>query len=128
LRADERLLRQVIENLLSNALKHTPAAGRIEVLATSRGDGGLDLVVSDTGEGIAPDKVATIMEPFALGEDAFARSKGGLGLGLSIVKGLTELHGGRFSIESTLGRGTTARVHLPAERVVSPAARLPRAG
>jgi two-component system cell cycle sensor histidine kinase PleC len=68
--------------------------------------------------GIPADKLPIIMEPFGQVESSYARSQGGVGLGLPIVKSLVELHGGRFTIESEYGRGTIARLHLPQERVV----------
>jgi signal transduction histidine kinase len=117
-RADERLVRQTLINLITNALKFTEAEGSVRA-AIENQPNGIDIVVSDTGCGIPPDKVELIMEPFGQVADAFARNKGGIGLGLPIVKALTELHGGRFTIESEVGRGTTARIHLPAERVLA---------
>jgi two-component system cell cycle sensor histidine kinase PleC len=78
----------------------------------------VELVVEDNGEGIPRDKLPIIMEPFGQAESTYARSHGGVGLGLPIVKSLVELHGGRFTIESEYGRGTIARSHLPRERLV----------
>jgi signal transduction histidine kinase len=117
-RADERLLRQVLINLITNALKFTDAEGSI-LASLARKPTGLDIVVHDTGCGIPADKIELIMEPFGQVADAFARTKGGIGLGLPIVKALTELHGGKFTIESEVGLGTTARIHLPAERILA---------
>jgi signal transduction histidine kinase len=124
LRCDEGKLRQAVVKLLSNALKFTGASGKVEV-STERGRDGVDLLVSDNGPGIPEDKVAHVLEPFGQAESAYARSHGGVGLGLPIVKSLVELHGGSIVISSTEGEGTTIRVHLPAERVVQmPPARI----
>ena len=78
---------------------------------------GVDLTVSDNGMGIPEDKLAEVMEPFGQAHSTFARAQGGIGLGLPIVKSLVELHGGRFSISSTLNQGTAMVVHLPSERI-----------
>jgi signal transduction histidine kinase len=116
-RGDEVKLRQVLINLVSNAAKFTDEGGLIGIRIERAGDG-VDLVVQDNGEGIPADKLPVVMEPFAQVESVYARSRGGAGLGLAIVKSLVDLHGGRFTIESVYGQGTTARVHLPRERVV----------
>ena len=117
-RADERRLRQILVNLLSNAVKFTDAEGSIEVRIERSADG-VDLTVSDNGVGIPGDKIADVMDAFGQVESAYARSHGGIGLGLPIVKSLVQLHGGEFTLTSTVGHGTTARVHLPAGRVLS---------
>ena len=114
---DEVRLRQVVINLVSNAVKFTHEGDLIEIRIERVADG-VDVVVKDNGEGIPSDKLPIIMEPFGQAESTYARSRGGVGLGLPIVKSLVEMHGGRFSIESELGRGTTARLHLPQERIV----------
>ena len=116
-RGDEVKLRQVLINLVSNAAKFTDAGGFIGIRIEHAVDG-VDVVVQDNGEGIPADKLPVVMEPFAQVESVYARSRGGAGLGLPIVKSLVELHGGRFTIESEYGQGTVARVHLPRERVV----------
>ncbi len=117
IRGDEVRLRQVVINLVSNAMKFTGEGDLIEIRVERAADG-VDLVVEDTGVGIPGDKLAIIMEPFGQAESTYARSHGGVGLGLPIVKSLVELHGGRFTIESEYGRGTVARLHLPKERIV----------
>ncbi|HEX4157247.1 MAG TPA: tetratricopeptide repeat-containing sensor histidine kinase [Rhizomicrobium sp.] len=118
-RGDEVRLRQVIINLVSNAAKFTREGDCIEI-RIERVEDGVDVTVQDNGEGIPADKLPVIMEPFGQADSTYARSRGGVGLGLPIVKSLVELHGGRFTIESDYGRGTTARLHLPEERVVDP--------
>lgn len=119
--ADERLIKQILINLVSNSVKFTGVDGRIVVGFEWPKEGGIDLVVADNGIGIPTDKIAHVMERFGQVADALARSRGGIGLGLPIVKALAELHGGIFTIESATGKGTIARVHLPEERVLKSA-------
>ena len=115
--ADEQRLDQILVNLVSNAIKFTGRDGVVEIDIEMVSDG-VDLVVRDNGAGIPADKLEVIMEPFGQVEGTFARSHGGSGLGLPIVKALVALHGGRFVIEGGPQGGTVARVHLPSERVV----------
>ncbi|ABS63319.1 multi-sensor signal transduction histidine kinase [Parvibaculum lavamentivorans DS-1] len=118
-RADQRAMRQIMLNLLSNASKFTPAEGRID-LNVSRNDAG-DLMVSvaDSGIGIPRNKLDEVLEPFGQVDDTSARQHGGTGLGLPITKSLIEMHGGSFTLESTLGAGTTATMIFPAHRLLS---------
>lgn len=116
-RGDEVRLRQILINLVSNALKFTPEHGLIDVRVEQSADG-VDVVVEDNGPGIPAEQIPVIMEPFGQAESSYTRSHGGVGLGLSIVKSLVELHGGTFDIESEVGHGTKARVHLPESRIV----------
>jgi signal transduction histidine kinase len=110
--ADERKLKQVLVNLLANAVKFTPEGGRVEI-AAARHDGTLEIAVSDTGVGIAPEDQATIFEEFRqVGADRTRRVEG-TGLGLSLVKRLVELHGGTVRLQSELGKGSTFTVRLP---------------
>jgi signal transduction histidine kinase/Tfp pilus assembly protein PilF len=117
-RADDKRLRQVLTNLLSNAIKFTGDDARIAIAIEPVADG-VDVVVSDNGVGIPDDKLDIIMEPFGQAESAYARLHGGVGLGLPIVKSLVQLHGGRLTVTSEVDVGTTARVHLPMERVLN---------
>lgn len=110
--ADRRACKQMLMNLLSNACKFTPAGGRIEFTAAAEGETIL-LSVRDTGIGIAPDHVTRLGEPFYQVDSSHARQLEGAGLGLAIVRGLAELHGGRLEIESTLGEGSCFRLVLP---------------
>lgn len=112
LHADADALRQVLTNLLDNALRHTPPGGRIEVGA-ARGQGGVRLSVHDTGSGIGADHLPRIFERFYRADPARSRQEGGTGLGLSIVKHLVEAHGGEVSAESELGAGTTVTCWFP---------------
>ena len=110
--ADERKLKQILLNLLSNAVKFTPAGGQVTVAAAAEADG-ISLEVRDTGIGIAPDDIERALAPFQQVDGDLNRRYDGTGLGLTITKSLTELHGGRLSIASTLGVGTTVTVWLP---------------
>jgi two-component system phosphate regulon sensor histidine kinase PhoR len=110
--ADPEALRQILTNLFDNALRHTPAGGRIE-FAASVVDQGIQLAVVDTGSGIPAEHVPRVFERFYRADPARSREHGGTGLGLSIVKHLVEAHGGRVDLSSAVGRGTTVRITLP---------------
>jgi two-component system cell cycle sensor histidine kinase PleC len=111
--ADERALRQILINLVSNAVKFTPEGGRIEVVAGAARDGGFQIMVRDNGPGIPREKLDNIFTPFSQVDNRYDRQAGGTGLGLALVRGLAELHGGRAWIESEAGAGCTAFVVLP---------------
>ena len=117
LRADRRLLTQILLNLLSNATKFTPSGGRISISAAVGDTGDLAVRVADTGIGIAPADIVRVLEAFGQVESALSRKHGGTGLGLPLAKGLAELHGGRLDIVSDVGKGTTVTVSLPAKRL-----------
>jgi PAS domain S-box-containing protein len=114
--ADERMLKQVILNLLSNALKFTPGGGAVDVAARAAPEGGLLLTVKDTGIGIAREDFEKIFQPFGQVDSSLARKFEGTGLGLPLTKGLVELHSGSLTLESEVGRGTTVRIVLPKKR------------
>src|SRR3546814_12412097 len=99
-RGDERYLRQILINLLSNAIKFTPAGGRITVRASRGREGGIAITVADTGIGIPDRHLTRVFEPFYQVQSALARPYQGTGLGLSLVRGLVELHGGRVARKS----------------------------
>ena len=105
--ADPEGMRQVLLNLLGNALAATEPGGSIEVTARLE-KGHAALLVEDSGRGIAPEDLPRVFDPF------FTRTEGGTGLGLSIVHRIVERHGGRISLDSAPGRGTRARVEIPA--------------
>lgn len=114
---ERRVLRQVLLNLIGNAIKFTRPGGRIEVIAKPLADGRLALRVVDTGIGIAPENIARALQPFGQIERALSRDQGGVGLGLPLSQRLVELHGGRLEIDSTVGVGTTVSVILPSGRI-----------
>ena len=118
LKADQRAMRQVMLNLLSNAAKFTPQSGRIDLTLTISAQGDVELTVSDNGIGIPADKLQEVLEPFGQVDDTNARQHGGTGLGLPITKSLIEMHGGNFTLHSELGHGTTAAITLPGWRLV----------
>lgn len=109
--ADRRALKQIALNLLSNAVKFTPDGGSVTVTAEIIGPY-LEIVVADTGVGIAPEDVKRLGRPFEQAGGPEQRRQG-TGLGLSLVRAFAELHGGRMSIESTLGEGTAVTVRMP---------------
>jgi PAS domain S-box-containing protein len=111
--ADPNRLRQIIWNLLSNAVKFTPPGGRIEV-RLERADGGVRIIVEDSGIGIAPDVLPFVFDRFRQADSAITRKHGGLGLGLAIVRYLVEMHGGTIEAESRgSDRGSKFTVSLP---------------
>jgi cell cycle sensor histidine kinase DivJ len=109
--ADRRALKQITLNLLSNALKFTPAGGSVTVALSAYGRM-LELSVSDTGVGVAPEDLKRLGRPFEQAGGSDQKSRG-TGLGLSLVRAFAELHGGAMSIESALGEGTAVTVRLP---------------
>ncbi len=116
--ADGPKLGQCLSNLLSNALKFTPAGGRTSIRAAFDDHGDLALSVADTGIGIAPADMPTVLSPFGQVESAFQRAHAGTGLGIPLTRALIELHGGTFRIESAPGKGTVVTLTLPGSRVV----------
>lgn len=118
LRADERIVKQILLNFLSNAVKFTPAGGRVTISAGIGGDGGFIFRIADTGIGIAGEDIAKVLSPYAQVDSALARRHKGTGLGVSLAKRLTEAHGGTLEIESEIGKGTTVTVRFPPARTV----------
>ena len=110
---DERALKQIVLNLVSNAIKFTPQGGHIDVACQRGNDGGLLLTVEDTGLGIPAEKLKKVFDAFSQIDNRYDRKAGGTGLGLALVQGLARLHGGRTWIESTVGRGTKVFVYFP---------------
>lgn len=129
-RADSDRLRQVLLNLVDNALKYTPPPGRVTISATTGASGStVALAVSDQGSGIAPEALPHVFDRFYRADTARVRSgsrTSGSGLGLSIVKGLVEAQRGSVGITSELGVGTTIMIHLPVWRTSTIVPALPR--
>ncbi|MBI3029258.1 MAG: GAF domain-containing protein [Candidatus Rokubacteria bacterium] len=109
---DERKLKQILLNLLSNAVKFTPEGGRISVKAMPA-DGSVEISVSDTGIGIAPEDQETIFEEFRQVGSDYARKREGTGLGLTLTKKFVEMHGGKIWVKSEVGKGSTFTFTLP---------------
>ena len=118
LRGDKRRIRQVLLNLVSNAIKFTEAGGRITLCAARAEDGGIVVSVEDTGIGIAEEDIARVLEPFVQLNRPRNRWQEGTGLGLPLCKQLVEFNGGTLGIESTLGEGTKVTMRFPAERSI----------
>lgn len=116
---DRLRVKQIFLNLLSNAIKFTPAGGMVSVEAEQDVAGQVTVRVRDTGIGMAPELIATAFEPFRQIDSKLARQTEGTGLGLSLVKTFTELHGGSVAVESMPDAGTCVSVTLPASRCVS---------
>ncbi|UDF03159.1 ATP-binding protein [Asticcacaulis sp. AND118] len=112
IQADYRALKQVLLNILTNAIKFTPSGGTITVSAVPT-DSFLHLYVADTGIGIAPKDMERLARPFEQIENQFSRTKEGTGLGLALTKSLIEMHSGRLEVDSHVGQGTTVSVILP---------------
>lgn len=120
LEADERAVKQIILNLLSNAVKFSRPGGTVSLGARAAGDT-VEIEVSDQGIGIAAADLGRLGEPFVQAEGDYDRKYEGTGLGLSVVKGLVELHRGTLEIASTAGQGTTVTVRLPRHAKRQPA-------
>ena len=119
LRGDRRACRQILLNLLTNAIKYTPTGGEVTLRAGCDG-GDIKFEVSDTGIGIPKEKVSEVLEPFSRCSDQPYQTADGWGLGLSIANALVKLHKGRFLLESIVGKGTSAQVYIPVNAIVGP--------
>jgi len=119
IRLDARRIEQVISNLISNAIRHTPQGGQITIALKEEGSPSRDrlqqilISVADTGEGISAEHIPHLFERFYRVETSRSRREGGAGLGLAIVKQMVEAHGGKVSVESQPGRGSTFNDYLP---------------
>lgn len=114
--ADRRMLIQMLINLVANAIKFTPRGGSVTLKTRRRADGRFQFSVIDTGIGIAPDDLERVTKPFEQVEGVYARRHDGVGLGLSLVNSMIELHGGELDLRSTIGHGTTASIVFPLSR------------
>ena len=116
--ADEGLVRRMLTNLLSNALKFTEPKGFVRVSAEVTDDEHLVLIVSDTGIGIAAEKMKRILEPFSQVDSTLTSSQSGVGLGLALVNSMIKAHGGTLDIDSELGVGTSVTLCFPPSRLI----------
>jgi signal transduction histidine kinase len=119
LRGDEKRLTQVLLNLLSNGIKFTKPGGAVSLDAAVAPDGGLTITVADSGIGMSEAELAIAMEPFRQADSRLSRRYDGAGLGLPLAKALVELQGGRLTLASTPGSGTTARIAFPRDRLMA---------
>jgi two-component system, cell cycle sensor histidine kinase PleC len=117
--ADERAIRQIVLNLLSNSIKFTPPAGEIWLKVGWTASGGQYLSVKDTGSGIAENEIPIVLASFGQGSNSIKSAEQGAGLGLPIAKNLIDMHGGTFTLKSKLRIGTEVIVTIPPERVMS---------
>ena len=121
IRGDAVKFRQIITNLLSNAIKFTRAGGTVSIEALRASDGGVTILVRDTGVGMSQEEILVALTPFGQVDGTRARWREGTGLGLPIAKALVELHGGRLEIRSAKGMGTEVAVILPSRHLVTAA-------
>ena len=120
MRGDARAVRQILLNIMSNAVKFTPSGGQVRCRATASPGEPACVAVSDNGVGISEENQARVFEPFYQEGERADVTGGGLGLGLALVKVLTELHGGRVRLQSRKGVGTTVEVQFPLWRTANP--------
>jgi len=116
--ADERVLKQMLLNLLSNAFKYSGGGDEVGLSVRRDASGDVVFVIHDTGMGVAPENLENLSKPFFQVDGGFIRETGGVGLGLFLSTSYVRLHGGDLKFESELGLGTTVTVRLPAERIV----------
>jgi two-component system, cell cycle sensor histidine kinase PleC len=121
---DNRRLRQLLLNLLTNSVKFTQSGGTIVISAGPGEEGGIAITIADTGIGMSPEELLIAMEPFGQIQRRRRGRLEGTGLGLPIARRIAEMHGGALEIESTPGKGTTARLLLPAGRIAPARERL----
>ncbi len=116
--ADARAVKQICLNLLSNAIKFTPEGGRVTLSVAATDLGTVQISVRDTGVGIAKDEIPEVLSSFGQSSTTFDMAKEGVGLGLPIVNGLIELHGGRMQIRSEINAGTEVVIEFPPQRTI----------
>jgi two-component system cell cycle sensor histidine kinase PleC len=116
--ADSTRLKQILLNLMSNAIKFTEPGGSVVVTGRRGGEGCVAFEVRDTGPGMTPDEIKIALEPFGQVDASHTRQHEGTGLGLPLARRLAELHGGSLHVSSQKGKGTTVTVTLPASRTV----------
>ncbi len=118
-RGDSVKLRQIFTNLISNAIKFTPRGGSVTIEALRISNGGVAILIRDTGVGMTADEISVALTPFGQVDGSRSRWREGTGLGLPIAKALVELHGGTIDIRSQKGRGTEVAITLPSRNMVS---------
>jgi signal transduction histidine kinase len=116
-KGDATRIKQVIINLMTNAVKFAGREGVASLCFERPPHGGVDICIRDTGPGISEGDIDRVFEPFVQAEMGQSRRHGGLGLGLAIARKIARLHGGDVTLESNPGKGTTARFSLPSQRV-----------
>ena len=116
--AAPRMVRQIVLNLVGNAIKFTPPGGRVSLSGASAPDGGYQVCVRDTGVGMSQSEIVVALMPFGQNHNKMAGRREGTGLGLPLAKAMMELHGGTLVVESQPNRGTTVMLTFPADRVV----------
>ena len=116
--ADERAIRQIWLNLISNAIKFTPPEGKIVLSVGRTRAGGVYLSVRDTGPGIPQEEIPRVLSSFGQGSLSYETAQEGAGLGLPIVRGLVELHNGTFELRSAVGIGTEGVAEFPGSRII----------
>lgn len=119
--SEDKLMRQMLINLISNAVKFTKDGGSVTVSTERTGDGGMNIVVQDTGIGMEPGDIEKALMPFTQIDSDLSRQYEGTGLGLPLVESLMKLHDGRFLLESTVGVGTRASLCFPAKAILAEA-------
>jgi signal transduction histidine kinase len=112
------ILFQIVLNLVSNAVKFTPDDGQVHISVAASASEGVVIKIADTGIGIAPADVERVLRPFEQVESSLTRRHSGTGLGLPYAVRLAQLHGGKLTLESAPGKGTTASVWLPPKRFI----------
>jgi signal transduction histidine kinase len=122
IRADEAKIRKMLFYLVDNAIKFTPPCGVVSIEASPAEDGGIDLVVRDTGIGMKAEDIPLALQPFGRIANPLKRGSEGAGLGLPICKRIAELHGAKLAIDSEPGKGTVCRISFPASRRIGPPA------
>ncbi|HMN37087.1 MAG TPA: HAMP domain-containing sensor histidine kinase [Hyphomicrobium sp.] len=118
-RGDAVKLRQIFTNLFSNAIKFTPRGGSVTIEALRISNGGVAILIRDTGVGMTPEEISVALTPFGQVDGSRSRWREGTGLGLPIAKALVELHGGAIEIRSRKGEGTEVAITLPSRNMVS---------
>jgi two-component system cell cycle sensor histidine kinase PleC len=118
-RGDGVKLRQIFTNIISNAIKFTPRGGRVRIDGLRTPDGGVGVLIHDTGVGMTEDEMKVALTPFGQVDSGRTRWREGTGLGLPIAKALVELHGGQIEIRSKKGEGTEVAIYLPSRNSVS---------